>query len=109
MSVCVPSLLESVMVLDSCVTMCMCVDVCVCVCVCVCVFVCVFVCVCVTFSYRYLDIFQFLLLCTEWMYFNFSLLIKESLQKEAIRSMAMMILTTDTSLVNVHQIRPKCD
>ena len=46
MSVCVPSLLESVMVFDSCVTMCTCVDLCVCgVCVCVCMCVCVCVCV----------------------------------------------------------------
>ena len=36
--------------------------------------------------------FSYMCLCTEWMYFNSSLLIKESLQIEAIRSMAVKIL-----------------
>ena len=45
-------------------------------------------------------IFSYMHLCTEWMYLNSSSLIKESLQKEAIRSMAVNILTTNTSLVN---------
>ena len=61
--------------------------------------VCVCVCMCrvpilwdTTFSYMYL--------CTEWTYFNSSLLIKESLQNEAIRSMVVKILTTNSSLVN---------
>ena len=47
MSVCMPSLLESAIVYDTCVTgvyMCVCLHVCVCVCVCVCVGVCVHVC-----------------------------------------------------------------
>ena len=54
-----------------------------------------------TFSYMYL--------CTEWMYFNSSLLIEESLQKEAMRSMAMKILITNSSLVNGTSNMTKCD
>ena len=69
-SVCVSSLLESAIVFNTCVTVCMC--------------------VCMQCMYIGPILWtQHVYLCTKWMYFNSSaLLIKESLQEEAIRSMA---------------------
>ena len=85
-----------------CVCMCACVRACVCECLCVCVCVCV----CMQCMYRgpiiWDTTFSCMDLCTECtcMCVNSSSLIKESLQKEAIWSMAVKILMTNTSLVN---------
>ena len=76
---------------------------CICVYVCMCVYVCVCVCVCVHVcaegqSYGTLH----LAICTYVQSGCISILFvdKESLQKEAIRSMTVKILTTNSSLVN---------
>ena len=57
-SVCVPSLLESGIIFDTCVTVCMCMQ-------------CMY-----SWSILWDTTFSYMYLCTEWMYFNFSLLIK---------------------------------
>ena len=62
---------------------------------------CVYVCICMCVHVQSANSMEhYMYLCTEWTYFNSSLLIKESLQNEAIRSMVVKILTTNSSLVN---------
>ena len=73
-----------------------------------CVYVCVYVCMCVCMQCTYRGpanlwntTFSCMYMYRLCMCFNSSSFIMESLQKEAIRSKAVKILMTNTSLVNV--------